>query len=262
MEMDQAVNGTIFAGMQHVWRTQDNGGSQSYLDSNCNELAYNGNIPNDVAARCGDWVPLGGSALDGPGDLTGAAYGTDRTGFYMAAIARAASDQNVMWAATRRGRLFVSTNAQAPADAVSYTRIDTAATPGRFVSNIVVDPTDANHAWVSYSGYNAFTPATPGHVFDVRYNRVSGTATFTDLSNNVGDQPITAIARDNANGNLYAATDFGVLELRAGRTVWREAAKGLPPVAVYSLTLSTQGRVLYAGTHGRGIYQLDLSGDR
>ncbi|HEY0493725.1 MAG TPA: hypothetical protein VGD57_09685, partial [Candidatus Dormibacteraeota bacterium] len=178
LEMDQAVNGTIFAGMQHVWRTRDNGGSQAYLDSTCNEIAYNGNIPNDVAARCGDWVPLGGNALDGPGDLTGAAYGADRKGFYMAALARAASDRNVMWAATRTGRLFVSSNAQAPANAVTYTRIDSAATPGRFVSNIVIDPNDANHAWVSYSGYNAFTPNTPGHVFDVRYNRATGTATF------------------------------------------------------------------------------------
>jgi outer membrane protein assembly factor BamB len=98
-------------------------------------------------------------------------------------------------------------------------------------------------------------------VFDVHFNAGTGTASFTDLSYNLGDQPITAIARDNRTGNLYAATDFGVLELRSGKTVWRQAASGLPPVAVYSLALSTQGGVLYAGTHGRSIYQLDLSGD-
>ena len=260
-EMDPSVGGSVFAGMQHIWRTQDSGGSQAYLDANCNEQAYNYNIPNSVAATCGDWASLGGAAFDDAGDLTGAAFGPDRAGFYVVAIARAASDKNVMWAATRLGRVFVSTNAQAPAAAVSYTRIDTAATPGRFISNIVVDPSNAKHAWISYSGYNAFTPATPGHVFDVRYNQGTGTATFTDISHNLGDQPITAIARDNQTGNLYAATDFGVLELRAGRTTWRQAATGLPPVAVYSLALSSQGRVLYAATHGRSIYKLDLSGD-
>ena len=261
VELDPTLSGTVFAGMQHVWRTPDSGGSQAYLDANCNEASYNFNIPISVAAACGDWVSLGGTAFDDSGDLTGAAFGADRTGFYVVAIARAASDQNVMWAATRRGRLFVSTNAQATAATVHYTRIDSAATPGRFVSNIVVDPHDANHAWVSYSGYNAFTPATPGHVFDVHFNPGTGTASFTDLSYNLGDQPITAIARDHQTGNLYAATDFGVLELREGSTVWRQAAAGLPPVAVYSLALSTEGRVLYAGTHGRSIYQLDLSGD-
>jgi hypothetical protein len=260
--MDPTVSGTIFAGMQHVWRTQDSGGSQAYLDANCNEQAYGFNIPNSVAATCGDWVALGGGHNVGDaGDLTGPAFGADRQGFYVVAIARAASNQNVMWAATRRGRLFVSTNAQAAAAAVHYTRIDSPVTPGRFVSNIVVDPRDANHAWVSYSGYNAFTPTTPGHVFDVHFNPGTGTASFTDLSDNLGDQPITALARDHQTGNLYAATDFGVLELRAGKTVWRQAAAGLPPVAVYSLALSSQGRVLYAGTHGRSIYKLDLSGD-
>jgi hypothetical protein len=262
VELDPARSGTIFAGMQHVWRTNDSGGSPAYLDANCNELAYNFNIPDPVAATCGDWVAIGGGdQVDDPGDLTGPAFGPTRGGFYIVAIARATSDENVMWAATRRGRLFVTTNAQAPAADVRYTRIDTPATPGRFVSTIVVDPHDAKHAWISYSGYSAFTPATPGHVFDVHFNPGTGTATFTDLSYNLGDQPITAIARDDKTGNLYAATDFGVLELRAGKTVWRQAASGLPPVAVYSLALSTEGRVLYAGTHGRSIYQLDLSGD-
>jgi hypothetical protein len=30
---------------------------------------------------------------------------------------------------------------------------------------------------------------------------------------------------------------------------------------VYGLTLSDKGRVLYAATHGRGAWVLDLSGD-
>ena len=260
-ELDPKVSGTVFAGMQHIWRTQDSGGSQAYLDANCNEAKYNFNIPNAVAANCGDWVPLGGTAFNDAGDLTGTFYGSDRGGFYVVAIARAASDRNVMWAATRRGRLFVSTNAQAAAGSVHYTRIDNPTSPGRFVSNIVVDPRNAKHAWVSYSGYGAFTPATPGHVFDVTFDPGTGTATFTDISHNLGDQPITAIARDNQTGNLYAATDFGVLELRAGTTTWKEAATGMPPVAVYSLALSSEGRVLYAATHGRSIYKLDLSRD-
>ena len=258
-EMDPSVSGTIYAGMQHVWRTQDSGGSQAYLDANCNEEAFNFNIPNSVAVNCGDWAPLGGTKLGDHGDLTGSFYGADRQGFYVVDIARAASDVNVMWAATRTGRLFVSTNAQQPAGAVRYTRIDSAATPNRFISNIVVDPSNAYHAWISYSGYSAFTPATPGHVFEVTYDPASGSASFADLSNNLSDQPITALARDHRTGNLYAATDFGVLELAAGTTTWREAAAGLPPVAVYSLALSTDGRVLYAGTHGRSIYRLSLS---
>ena len=39
-----------------------------------------------------------------------------------------------------------------------------------------------NHAWVSYSGFNATTPTTPGHVFEVTYDPGAGTATWVDVS--------------------------------------------------------------------------------
>ena len=59
---------------------------------------------------------------------------------------------------------------------MSWTRLDTLAgnDPNRFVSGIVVDPANANHAWISYSGFNATTPATPGHVFEVTYDPGAG----------------------------------------------------------------------------------------
>ena len=67
--------------------------------------------------------------------------------------------------ATRLGRLFISKNADPGAASVTLTRIDTAAQLVRFISGIAVDPTNSNHAFVSFSGYNGYTPATPGHVF-------------------------------------------------------------------------------------------------
>jgi len=47
--------------------------------------------------------------------------------------------------------------------------------------------------------------------------------------------------------------------LPAGATSWKPAAGSLPPVAVYGLTLDSNARVLYAATHGRGAWKLDLS---
>jgi hypothetical protein len=137
-------------------------------------------------------------------------------------------------------------------------RIDTASTPGRFVSGIVVDPTDPNHAWISYSGYGAYTPGTPQHVVEARYNAKNHTATFTDRSYDIGDQPVTGLALNESNGDLYASTDFGVLRLPNGSTGWIQAPTGLPQVAVYGLTLAQGAHVLYAATHGRGAYTLSL----
>lgn len=191
-------------------------------------------------------------------NLVDATFGTDKSGSYVVAIRRAPSDTKTMWVATRRGRLFISTNANAPASSVTFTRIDTATQPARFISGIEVDPANPYHAFVSFSGYNAYTPTTPGHVFDVRYNPATGKASWTDISYDLGDQPITGIAFDGQTGNLYASTDFGVVLLRPHTTDWDPAAQGLPPVAVYGLTISVTGRVLYAATHGRGAYRLTL----
>ena len=114
------------------------------------------------------------------------------------------------------GRVFVSKNADArqPRDGHLQPHRHGRRTPGRFVSGIAVDPANPNHAWVSYSGYNAYTPTTPGHVFEVAFNPTTHAATFTDRSFDLGDQPITDVAFDPATGDVYASTDFGVLRLR------------------------------------------------
>jgi hypothetical protein len=163
--------------------------------------------------------------------------------------------------------VFVSKNADArDATKVTFTRIDilTTNSPGRFVSGIYVDPRRPNHAWISYSGYNFNTPSQPGHVFEVSYDPDAGTATWTDLDGGtgpMGDLPVTALVRDDPTGDLYAATDFGVLRLAAGGKAWQTAGSGLPMVEVPGLTISTHARVLYAATHGRGAYVLQLPQD-
>lgn len=186
-------------------------------------------------------------------------YGTDKAGSYVVAITRAPSDSNTMWVGTRIGRLFISTNANAAtATSVDFTRIDTSAQPSRFISGIAVDPKNPYHAFVSFSGYDAYTPATTGHVFEVWYNPNTKTATWKNLSYNLGDAPITSIAFDGQEGDLYVANDFGVLLLRNHSQHWSNAAPGLPMVAVYGLTISPKGHVLYAATHGRGAWKLKL----
>ena len=254
---DPNVGGRLFLGMQHVWRTNDNGGQEAYLKAHCSSVYFDPNRPT-----CGDWQPIGQ-------DLTSPSFG-NRAGEYVVATTRAPSDDRTLWAGTRIGRLFVSKNADASPSAVDFNRIDTNSTPGRFLSGIAVDPHDPNHAFVSYSGYNVYTPGTPGHVFDVHYDPATGKATFNDISHNLGDQPVTGIAfhpqhavagkggRGASPGDLYVATDFGVSRLPAGATEWEDAAPGLPAVAVYGLTLSEEADTLYAATHGRGAYALKL----
>jgi len=249
---DPAVDGTVFTGLQHVWRTQDDNGGQAFLESNCNEFFGTFTLP------CGNWVAIGE-------DLAGTTFGSDKnpgSAGYVVAVERAPSDHGTLWAGLRRGRVFVTSNADnaTPASVVFF-RIDTAATPTRFVSGIAVDPGNPNHAFVSFSGYNAYATASgtaTGHVFEVTYNPTTHTATWTNRDHNLGDQPITDIAFDWNTGDLFVSTDFGVNLLRSGDTQWVPAAGSLPAVAVYGLTINSNARVLYAATHGRGAWKLDL----
>jgi hypothetical protein len=177
------------------------------------------------------------------------------------AVERATSDNSTLWAATQAGRVFISKNANAdPAAAVVFTRLDSlsAVDPNRFVSGIHVDSANPNRAWISYSGFNAATPATPGHIFEVVYSPGAGTATWTDISYDFGDIPATDVVRDRVTGDIYASSDFGVFLLAAGSTSWELAAPGMPNVEVAGLTIVPNARRLYAATHGLSAWLLNL----
>ena len=246
-----ATAGTIFQGSFSVWRTQDWGGDQAYLEANCPEFTTSAANP-----ACGDFVIIGNGVPSTR--LTSSLWG-NRAGGAVSRIARAPSNTGTIWASTNTGRLFISDNADAAAAAVEWTRLDTSATndPQRFISGIYVDPSNPNRAWVSYSGYNFNTPAQPGHVFEVI--RSGAAATWTNLDGGtgpMGDLPVTDLVRDDVTGTLYASTDFGVLKLVG--TTWVLAGQGMPMVEVAGLTVVPSERILYAATHGRSAWKLLL----
>jgi hypothetical protein len=255
---DPVVPGTLYTGFRHVWRTKDDGGNQAYLEANCPEFTTPGN-----KVGCGDWVALGGpGGVDTPGDLGAALYG-DRAGGVLGQVERAAGDNGTLWASTTIGRVFITKNADAePATNVVFTRLDSLVTndPNRFPSSIYIDPADSNHAWISYSGYNTTIGSTaPGHVFEVTFTPGSpGTATWVDRSYDLDDLPVTDLVRDDYTGDLYAATDFGVLRLPARLTSWETAGTGLPIVETPGLTMVASARRLYAATHGMGMWYMNL----
>jgi ligand-binding sensor domain-containing protein len=244
--------GTMFAGLQWIWRTTDNGGDPAFLAANCNEFG-----PFTNSGQCGDWMHLGNRRL---------------TGGTVSMVSRTSGDAGTLWAGTASGRVYIFKNADAadPSTAgqfeVSDSLVANNSTPVRFVSGIVIDPANPNHGWVSYGGYNAVSPssqtAVSGHVFEVTWDGSSARAVFQSLDGSgpsgLGDVPINAMVRDDKTGDLYAATDFAVLRLNAQTGRWQVASSGLPMVEVSSLAIDQKTRVLYAATHGRGAWRLQL----
>ena len=290
----------IYNGAQHVWRSLAFGaGTPGHVpqDTTPNIAGYEANCPEFVtpgaAPACGDYRPLGGPMCDkttpcsgSAGDLTSTVYGSDRTGGSISFMARDGADHGTMWVATSAGRIFVTHNADASDPAtVSWHRIDSSsggASPTRFPSGIYVDPNDSGHAWISYSGYNAVTPTTPGHVFSVTEGNPAtpGSGTFTNLNVesgssafptpfNDGDLPVSDVVRDDSTHTLYVGTDFGVLQGDNDGASWHTTT-GMPNYEIMHLEIQPSNRVatcvgqkhckriLFAATHSQGIWKMNL----
>ena len=260
----------LWTAREHVFRSTNQGRNpvltkQTHRE-NCNLWYGDFDLDDDgdfdpAIDICDDWKPLGDPGPDGR--LSSTAFGgTDRQGGYTAVIERA-NDNGTIWAATQNGRVFVSTNADAvdPATVV-FDRIDDEDTddPPRFPTAIYVDPSDPNHAWITYSGFNAKTPGLPGHVFEVRYDPDEG-STFemldgVEAAGGLGDIPATSIAVSES-GVIYVGTDFGVVA-STGDGRWSEAAKGLPRMPASDLEYVPSENKLYVGTHGQGAWELKV----
>jgi hypothetical protein len=259
---DPVTPGHLWTGREHVFRSTNWGRNPALATKEAHRANCNVWEGTFVVFPCDDWRPLGDPGPNGR--LTSATYGADRTGGHVAHLERAPSDANTLWAATSTGRIFVSKNANDPNPvAVTFDRIDNDATapndPPRYPTSIFVDRDNPNHAWITYSGYNSKTPATPGHVFEVFY--VPEASTFVVLDghkiNGYGDIPAQAIIVTE-RGTLYVANDYNVVVKEPNSDVWKMSAAGLPNMLVADLVYVPEKDVLYAGTHGQGVWQLKV----
>ena len=263
---DPSVHGTMFAGLQHVWRTLDNGGPQAYLDSNCNE--FTGTFTNGTT--CGDWVQLGNPASGGR--LTSRRTRTQaaRTGRSLRrqrqlGLTRVERQLDAVGVHDDRSRLHLEERERRERGKrdVHAPRHARCKRPGTGGVEHLGRSGEREPRVISYLSYNPLSIA-PGHVFSVTYNPTAGTATWTSLdgtgAGSIGDQPVNGVAFDPATTDLYAATDFGAFKLAGANPAngWAPAADGLPVVTVSGLTVNPGSRQLLAATHGRGAYQLTL----
>lgn len=173
-------------------------------------------------------------------DLTHGAWGT------ISAIGVAQTDGRVIYVGTDDGRVWVTR------DTGATWREITLGLPARFITRITVDPTDANLAYVTVSGYRSGSDLA--HVF----RTTNGGTTWQDISGNLPDAPVNDLVQDPRNRSvLYVGSDVGAFVSTDGAT-WSPLGTGLPVVPVTDLapSVSAGQTVLTAATYGLGIYQL------
>lgn len=152
------------------------------------------------------------------------------------------------YAGTDDGRVWTSTTAGA-----SWTDIG-AGLPVRSITRVVADPVTAGTVYVTLSGFGQ-----DEHLPHVFMSTDNG-AHWTSISGNLPDAPANDIVVDPAHpATLYLATDVGVYVSRDLGNYWYPFGVGMPMQTVFDMFLHAPSRTLYAATHGRSMWKLDLT---
>ena len=84
--------------------------------------------------------------------------------------------------------------------------------------------------------------------------------TWKSIAGNLPGGPINMIREDPVSPNvLYAANDFGVYVTTNGGQKWDVLGGNLPSVNVMDFIVHPRDRMLVIGTHGRGVWVIDVS---
>ncbi len=157
-------------------------------------------------------------------------------------------DSSIIYAGTGDSRLWVTTNGGG-----TWTDIS-AGLPLRWVSRVVADPESTNVAYVTLSGFRQYDSAA--HVFRTR----DFGQTWTNIGSSLPDIPVNDLIVDPATpANLYVATDLGVVYSSNRGTSWSTLGTTLPGVTVHDLAFHAGTKRLYAFTHGRSVWSIDVS---
>lgn len=135
-------------------------------------------------------------------------------------------------------------------------------------TGIAVDPFLYSTAWLSLSGFTAATGM--GHIFVTTdfggtWTEADGNPTLQSPppANALPDVPVLRLIVDRNDPTamtVLAATDIGVFRTTDGGNTWAPFNLGvIPAVAVFDIEQNLSG-VIFAATHGRGIFELSGGG--
>ncbi len=184
----------------------------------------------------GSWTPKSGDLTNGKGNLV---YGT------ITVIHVNKTDNRFVYAGTDDGNVWYS-----PDSANTWIKISDSL-PQRYITDIVTVDSMPERIFVTLSGYslNEHTP----YIFE---SNDTG-RTWKDITYNLPQAPCNSVVIDRY-GRIFVGTDVGVYVKALDDTVWYAYGEGLPAAVVMDLKIDEANDILYAGTHGLGIYSISI----
>src|SRR6266481_5060933 len=161
----------------------------------------------------------------------------------------------------------LGTGTQAQANWVSITGNNTVL-PNRPVLGIALDPSvpavDVPAGYAAIGGFNANTPMTPGHIFQVTCAANCGSFTWADKTGDLPDIPVDSIIVNPNNPlQVYAGTDWGVYftdDVTVASPTWQRFENGIPHAMVWDMQIDRGSTTLSVWTRSRGAYVYPLPG--
>lgn len=160
--------------------------------------------------------------------------------------------------ALRMGLLYIGTDdgqVQMSADGgYSFQNVSTGLPKSLWVSRVTASISDTNTVWVSLNGYrnddfNAYL-----------YKSEDRGKTWEKIGDNLPNESINVVKQDPKNHQmLYVGTDHGLyVSMDKGKNFWG-MNQGLPNAPIHDLIVHPTENDLIIGTHGRGIYKVNIA---
>jgi hypothetical protein len=136
--------------------------------------------------------------------------------------------------------------------------------PNRPILDVAFDPTTTNapKGYAAIGGFNANTPTTPGHVFQVTCTANCTSFTWLDKTGNLPDVPVDSIiANPKFPTQVYAGTDWGLYftnDITVAVPVWSRFDSGLPHAMIWDMQIDRGNTTLSVWTRSRGAYVYPL----
>jgi len=182
---------------------------------------------------------------------------------YVTAAAIAPSDENLIYAGTNNGEVFVTQNYGVDGWPEEDSGLPVGQ-PGALITDFSVDPTNPMTAFVTIGGTGAYahvyTTTNGGGVWTPIQGSGSGALPYVPALSIVTD-PRAAPLAGAPKGYLYIGTQVGAFESLDGGSTWKPLGGGLPNVPVVSLSFNLALEELVAGTQGRGVFVLSTNRD-